>query len=588
MPTIDPDAVSAPTVIRVTDYGAIPDSGQDAVMAVKTAIGAAKAMDGPVVLEFPKGRYDFFPEHAAKLKYFISNTTTEDENPDVTKIIGLFFKGIRHLIVDGLGSLFIFHGKMTMIALDQCENVTLRNFRTDFERPTMSEITVEAVGSHYLDVRTHSDSWYVIEEGKVSWIGEGWKYSDGPAQEYDPLTNTTWRVANPVSMANKIEQLSPLQLRLHFDHTPVTKVGRVFQMRDGIRDQVGVFINQSLNITGTQLHIHYMHGLGIVGQFSENLTFDGLKLAPRPETGRTCAAFADFVHMSSVKGKVTIINSHFEGAHDDAINVHGTHLQIIEQPSPNQIVVRYMHGQTYGFDGFFPGDSIDFVHGHSLTVYANNTVKNSEMISLRELLLTLEQPIPEGIEAGDVVENISWTAEVEIRNNRFFRIPTRGILVTTRKKVVIADNHMKGIQMSGVLIADDAESWYESGIVNDVLIRNNNFIECGVPVINITPENKEMLVENPVHRHIRIEENEFYNQSLPLLYGKSTQGLHFLNNQVFGSYVGSNVANRSDDTNFVIHLEACSDVIVQGNHFLGVNKNNVRYMKHDLSIVPLD
>lgn len=36
MPTIDPDTVSAPTVISVTDYGAIPNSGQDAVMAVGT------------------------------------------------------------------------------------------------------------------------------------------------------------------------------------------------------------------------------------------------------------------------------------------------------------------------------------------------------------------------------------------------------------------------------------------------------------------------------------------------------------------------------------------------------------------------
>lgn len=583
MPFIDPNAVSTPTVIRVTDYGAIPNSGQDAVKAVRTAIGAAKAIDGPVVLEFPKGRYDFYPEHAAKIKYFISNTTTEDENPDVTKTIGLFFKEHRDLTVDGLGSLFMFHGKMTMIALDQCENVTLRNFSTDFERPTMSEMTVEAVGSDYLDVRTHPDSWYVIEEGKLTWIGESWKYSDGPAQEYDPVTNTTWRVSNPMTSANKIEQLNPLQLRLYFDHTLETKVGHVFQMRDGIRDQVGVFINQSMNISGIQLHLHYMHGLGIVGQFSENLTFDGLKLAPRPETGRTCAAFADFVHMSSVKGKVTIVNSHFEGAHDDAINVHGTHLQIIDQPAPNQIIVRYMHGQTYGFDGFFPGDRIDFVHGHSLTVYANNTVKNSEMINLREILLTLEQPIPVGIEAADVVENISWTAEVEIRNNRFLRIPTRGILVTTRKKVVIADNHMKGIQMSGILIADDAESWYESGMVTDVMIHRNQFMECGVPVINIAPENKEIHIENPVHRHIHIEDNEFLLRAYPVLYAKSTQGLHYINNQV----LGSNGANRLDDSSFVIHLEACSDVNVHGNNFLEIN-HNVKCMKLDLSIMPLD
>jgi hypothetical protein len=165
MATIGPNEVSAHTVIRVTDYGAIPDSGQDSVMGVRKAIDAAKTIDGPVVLEFPRGRYDFFPEHAAKIHYYISNTTTEDENPDVTKTCGLLFKGIHHLRMEGHGSLLMFHGKMTMIALDQCEHVTLHNFSTDFERPTMSEITVEAMGSHHLDVRTHADSWYSLEEG---------------------------------------------------------------------------------------------------------------------------------------------------------------------------------------------------------------------------------------------------------------------------------------------------------------------------------------------------------------------------------------------------------------------------------------
>ena len=53
------------------------------------------------------------------------------------------------------------------------------------------------------------------------------------------------------------------------------------------------------------------------------------------------------------------------------------------------------------------------------------------------------------------VENVTWTPEVEIRNNYFSRIPTRGILVTTRRKVVIEDNVFYRIPMSGVLVSDD-------------------------------------------------------------------------------------------------------------------------------------
>jgi hypothetical protein len=32
-----------------------------------------------------------------------------------------------------------------------------------------------------------------------------------------------------------------------------------------------------------------MHGLGIICQFSENLAFERVHMAPRPGSGRTCA-----------------------------------------------------------------------------------------------------------------------------------------------------------------------------------------------------------------------------------------------------------------------------------------------------------
>ncbi|OPH46651.1 alpha-galactosidase [Paenibacillus ferrarius] len=583
MPIHELNTGSTPTVIRVTDYGAVPDSGQDAVVAVRKAIDAVKAVDGAAVLEFPEGRYDFFPQYAAPIPYYISNTTTEEENPDITKTIGLLFKGIRHLTVEGHGSLFLFHGKMTMIVLDDCDHIALNNFSTDFERPTMSEITVEAVGSQHLDVRTHADSWYEFKAGALSWIGEGWRYTDGPAQEYDPETNTTYRVPNPITEAIRIEELEPCKLRLHYDRLPATKVGRVFQMRDGIRDQVGIFIHQSTNIKGTSLNIHYMHGLGIVGQFSENLLFNHLRLAPRLEAGRTCAAFADFMHLSSVRGIVSIENSHFEGAHDDAVNVHGTHLRIVDQPAPHQIIVRYMHGQTYGFDGFFSGDTIDFVRAASLTVYASCTVKKAERITLRDMLLTLEQSIPEEIETGDVVENASWTPEVDIRNNRFLRIPTRGILVTTRKKVVIEDNQFEGMGMSGVLIGDDAQSWYESGMVTDVTIRRNRFVNCGTPVIHIAPENEDMHEGSPVHRHIRVVDNKFHLNGYPLVHAKSTQGLQVLNNDVVGS-----TFNAHSDAASLINLEACSEVVIDNNTFTQLGPCNhvqIKHMKPDSVVI---
>lgn len=66
--------------------------------------------------------------------------------------------------------------------------------------------------------------------------------------------------------------------------------------------------------------------------------------------------------------KIRIINSRFEGAQDDPINVHGTHLKVIAYEPGNKIVVRFMHPQSYGFEAFFPGDEVEFTEIHSYNV----------------------------------------------------------------------------------------------------------------------------------------------------------------------------------------------------------------------------
>jgi hypothetical protein len=551
--------VNKPKIICVNDFGILPDSGEDAISAVRSAISAAFEEKGPVVLQFKKGRYDFYSENSTRVPYYISNTASEDENPDLTKNIGLYIKGIKNLTIEGNGSQLVFHGKMTTIVIDQSEDVEIRNLSIDFERPTMSEMTVEAVGADYIDFRVNSDSWYEIEGNRLVWVGEGFRYTNGPSQEYAPEKNITWRTWNPASESECAVELEPFRLRLYYSAMHKTKVGNVFQMRDGIRDQAGVFINCSKNIVFKSINFYYMHGLGIVGQYSENLHFEGLNCVPHNEKGRTAASFADFMHFSGCKGNVAVLNSHFAGSHDDCINVHGTHLRIMEKPSGNELVVRFMHPQSYGFDAFFSGDSIDFINSAALTVLGSASVISAERLSARETILKMDQNVPEDVVVGDCVENATWTPDVEIRGNCFARVPTRGILVTTRKKVVIEDNVFERMGVSGILIADDAESWYESGMISDVTIKNNVFIECADPVINISPENTDIRPENPVHRNIRIEGNRFKVRNERILYAKSTQGL---------SFIGNTIVLLDPDaykSKSMIELLACSDVKVLDN-----------------------
>jgi len=368
-----------------------------------------------------------------------------------------------------------------------------------------------------------------------------------------------------------VEELALRTLRLHFAvaaaPAPGIVPGMVLQARDGIRDQVGVFIVHSRDIRFRRVGIHFLHGLGVVGQFSRDLTFSQMDLSPQEGSGRTVAGFADFLHLSGCRGLIRVEDSRFTGAHDDPINVHGTHLRITGQEGERRIRVRFMHPQTYGFAAFHAGDEIEFVRAASLMAYAGGRVTAVERVSPRELVLELADPLPAAIQEDDVIENITWTPEVEIRRNRFARIPTRGILISTRRRVIIADNHFLRMQMSAIEIGSDADAWYESGRVMDVTVVGNHFIECGGPnhpVLHIAPANRSVQADAPVHRGIRIEHNRFETADAPVLAAKSTAGLIFAHNTIAVTGEEPLYAELAD----AIRLTACSGVELTDNRFV--------------------
>ncbi|SDT34056.1 Right handed beta helix region [Paenibacillaceae bacterium GAS479] len=566
------------SVLRLAEFGATPNSGIDSTPALRRAIEAASHAEGPVRLVCEPGRYEFYEKQADRERYWITNTASEKENPDVTKTIGIHMRGLSNVTLDGYGALFVFHSKMTMLVVDNCEGITFRDVSFDYEWPTVAEMTIERIGDGFMDVRPHPSSRYEIADGRLTWVGPGWRFRDGPTQAYDPTTNRTWRIdTNWVEQATSAEELDASLVRLRFDGTSELQAGWVLQTRDGIRDQVGVFLNRSRNVSFEHVNLHFMHGLGVTGQFCEHLSFDRVTIAPRPGTGRTAAGFADGIHLSGCRGKICITNSRLEGLHDDGVNVHGTFLQVVEQPGSRELRVRFMHSQTYGFEAFAAGDELEFVQSRSLAACGTGIVERAELISPYEMLLTLREDVPDGVEAGVAVENVTWTPELTIAGNTFSRIPTRGILATTRRRTLIENNIFEGTVMSAILVSCDAGSWYESGRVLDLTIRGNRFEACGSadqPVILIAPEIEEISEKQPVHNGIVIEGNRFeLSEGLAVnaLSALSVGSLYFQDNELLLEH--SFTSKYGDNSNGVIHqsiqdlisFAACGDSIVVNN-----------------------
>lgn len=512
----------------------------------------------PVEIRFAPGRYDFFPTDAIKLKLHISNS---NDDPYTPKPVALLFRGTRHFRLIGNQTDLYVHGRMIETMFDHAEDITLTGLGFDYHRPLVSELTVLEVGVDYADALIQKDCAYAIENGRFVWVGEGWRsYGTGLNQECDLSDDgRCWRRGNgPLPGVTRAEELAPFQVRFHFQTNPGFTKGRAIQFRETFRDCAGGLVNRSKDITWTNCAIYALGGMGIVHQFSEDITYDHVQFAPRPGSGRTTCGWADLLHFSGCKGRILVTDCKMSGSHDDPINVHGTHLRVVGKPAADQLLVRFMHPQTYGLEAFVTGDEIEFVNHVSLRAYATNTVKAAEAKSDTEIQLTLDQPAPERIGDQDVVENVTWTPSVIVRRCHVSVDSCRGFLLTTRRPILVENNTFLKTTMSAIDISDDANSWFESGPVRDATIQGNRFIKCGEPVIRIMPENHTANAGEPVHHGIRILDNWFELSGNSAVSAKSTRGLTI-------------TGNRFSSATLPVQTSACTDVKVENNK-LGANE----------------
>ncbi|MDB5147799.1 MAG: hypothetical protein JWQ57_1819 [Mucilaginibacter sp.] len=519
------------------------------------AVVAHGTENKPVKIQFVPGQYDFFPDGAYKTQLQISNT---NDVPYGLKAIALMLDSSRFVNVSGAGATVNLRGKMIETYINNSHHIKLSGLSFDYHRPTVSEFSVVKTTSKYADVVVNVESKFSVKDSTLTWLGEGWSYQPGSYwQVYNPATHELARIEIPQE-GIRYEATDEHDLRVFFKRNPGFEKGHTYQNRDVTRDCAGIFIQKSRSINLNNIRIYFMHGMGVVSQFSKDLNFTHIVV--KPKDGLTCAAWADILHFSGCSGKIEIAGSYLSAANDDAINVHGTFLKITEKLSPTQVKVRFMHDQTYGFDAFSAGDSIGFVHPASLLTYQNNKLLNVKKLNNKEFLLTLDKPLVADMETGDVVENTTATPQVWVHNNTIEKIPTRGILITTRRKVLIENNIISRTHNSGIMINDDALSWYESGAIKDVSIRNNTFYECGGPAIGLLPENK-VTSSSPVHTGIKITGNKATLKDTRFFEASSTAGIRITGNKITSSA-------DVKDINKLISLKNCKDIKVYDNQLL--------------------
>jgi parallel beta-helix repeat protein len=219
----------------------------------------------------------------------------------------------------------------------------------------------------------------------------------------------------------------------------------------------------------------HLTGMGILAQLSHNIRVNNCKVTP--SHGRMLSTTADATHFVNCTGYIKLTNNLFENQKDDATNIHGTYVQVVEIAGPDTVLVQLKHRQQHGFDFLYPGVEVEFVHGKSMITFATSLVKEAVRLNKEFTRVTFDSELPAELTIGDALAAIREYPEVTIAGNTIRNNRARGMLLNSRGKTLVENNyfHTPG---AAILFEGDSFFWFEQGGVSDCVIRNNIFDNC--------------------------------------------------------------------------------------------------------------
>ena len=540
-----------------SDFGIVPGTGEDMTEEFAKAFETIKAeCKGEVKAELivDCGEYDFYPDSALVREYYVSNH--DQDNP---KRVALALEGMKNFTLKGKatgdGSALVdlmMNGRMLPVAMIECQDCKLENVGVDTRVPQITQVEVleNDVENGLITYRIAPYVNYRVDNGRLVVSGSNWAFVPSWGIAFEGDTKRIIYTTSDIGVGTSgVEELEPYVIRAPWRDARLVP-GSVIAMRSYQRPTPGIFVSLCNNTTLQNSCVYYAEGMGLLAQMSENLTLDGFRVALRGD-GRYFTTQADATHFSGCKGKIVSVNGLYEGMMDDAINVHGTYLRVVQRLDDNTLVGRYMHGQAYGFYWGGAGDSVQFVRSDVMEITEGNRVveiapyDKEQLAGCKEFKIKFEKELPADIANGKYgIENLEWTPEVYFANNLIRNNRARGALFSTPKKTLVEKNTFDHTSGTAILLCGDCNGWFETGACRDVVIRGNHFVNALTSmfqftngIISIYPEIPDLWSQTKYFhggdgKGVVIENNTFETFDAPIVYAKSLDGLVFRGNKV--------------------------------------------------------
>ena len=584
--------IQAKTSINLKDYKI---DARDATPAFQRAIADAKKENASEIV-IPKGTYHFYPDQAFEKYCAVSN------NSNGLKRILFPLIGFENIEINGNGSLFIFHGNMIPFQIENSKNLKIKNINIDWNRAFHSEgrvVATDAVNKTF-DIAIQPEFGYEIQGNELIWVGEGWKQNIEKNLFFDPATKSTvYNVGiykldpwNPLlSTKYSAKEIKKGLVRITDTIATLPKVGWIWVSKGGKipdRQSPAMHFYQTFNIQLENINIYHAGAMGIIAERSGDISLENVNVLLPPDGKRIVSTTADATHFVNCKGTISLSDCTFENMLDDATNVHGFYVTVSRLISPRTIGFNLKHMEQWGSEFAQPGDSLRFVNRQNLTPSKSYLVESVKYVNEQYSEVTFTEALDAAVDVNMSIENTSWQPKLSMKNCTVRQNRARSLLISTGGDVLIENNRFSSM-MAGISIGGDANFWFESGPVRNVVIRNNTFTNCctsgqNQACITIDPnildqKNKTDYFES----NIMIEGNKFNTFDRAILSAHSVDNLVFKNNVIEQTHDFTPLY----PTRATIEASFCRGVVVSGNSYVGDKPATIVMDKSNVSDIHL-
>ncbi len=472
-------------------------------------------------------RLDIWPEGAFKKHYTVIEYGCAD------KPIAFPILNKKNIIIDGEGAELIFHGELMPFAVDESENILIKNLSIDYNVPFFAEADIIEADEHRvllkytgkgvscsidennaIRYKCEEDGWEKIARSGLLVEFEGKTKMISATKPYYILSTATVPAGGFLDGVTRY--LTPKQLgenlieftgEFGFTHTVGNKIATCISSRA----LPGFLITYSKDIILSDINLYHAPAYGVFNVANENVTLKKVIIDVRKGSDRLMSVNSDGVHFANCRGKINVEDCRFVRMLDDTLNIHGTYLNNVTKVDDFNFTAGFKRFPFYGAKILRKGDKIQLLDTESINQIAVLTVKDYVFLEGGKVMkITTEEPLPE-ITGELVAENLMTAPEISIKNTESGNNRPRGFLLTSAGKTVVENctfyNMSQGIHIGGEMI-----NWFESGAVKDVTIRNNYFNNaafCGGYPIHIFPKIKDRERVGSFHGSIRVENNKF-------------------------------------------------------------------------------